>query len=98
MCAMEKTLRTCPKGHKYYKSSDCPTCPVCEDQKRPQIGFLSHLSAPARRALESQGIDTLEKLAGYSKKELLKLHGFGPSSIPVLENALKKEGLTLKIN
>ena len=32
----------------------------------------------------------------WSKKELLQLHGFGPSSIPRLEDVLKKQGLSLK--
>lgn len=44
-------LRTCPKGHKYYKSTDCPTCPICEQEHKPHNSFLSLLVAPARRAL-----------------------------------------------
>ncbi len=38
----EKTLRTCEQGHEYYKSSDCPTCPVCEKRETKE-GFLSLL-------------------------------------------------------
>ena len=41
MAKSEKNLRTCKKGHQYYKSSECPTCPVCEEEKRPEKGFLS---------------------------------------------------------
>lgn len=26
----KKSIRTCKNGHKYCKSSDCPTCPICE--------------------------------------------------------------------
>lgn len=29
----KKTLRTCKKGHRYYKSSDCPVCPACEKER-----------------------------------------------------------------
>ena len=90
------TLRTCKKGHQYYKSSDCPVCPVCETDSKPQQGFLSLLSAPAKRALETKEITTLEKLAEYSEKELLALHGLGKSSIPKLQSALEKENLALK--
>lgn len=90
------TLRTCEKGHKYYKSSNCPTCPICETEKKPQSGFLSVLSAPARRALENNRITTLEQLSKYSEKELLQLHGFGKSSMPKLRAALEKENLTFK--
>ncbi|QLG41979.1 MULTISPECIES: RNA polymerase alpha subunit C-terminal domain-containing protein [Paenibacillus] len=88
------TLRTCEQGHSYYKSSDCPTCPVCEKARKPKEGFLSLLSAPARRALENQGITTLQKLSQYTEKEILKLHGIGPSAIPKLRQALEEEGLS----
>lgn len=91
-----KTRRTCEKGHTYYKSSDCKTCPICEAEKKPKDGFLSLLSAPARRALENNAITTLNQLANHSEKEILKFHGLGKSSIPVLRAALEMEGLTFK--
>lgn len=94
--ASQKNLKICKKGHSYYKSSDCPTCPKCEDEKKPQTGFLSLLSAPARRALENEGILTVKKLSKYSEKEILKLHGMGPGSIPKLKEALKLEGLNFR--
>ena len=90
-----KTLRTCPNGHQYYKSSDCPVCPECEKQNKPG-GFLSALSAPARRALQAAGIITLQQLATYSEKEMLQLHGMGKASLPKLKKALEQEGLGFK--
>jgi predicted RecB family nuclease len=90
------TLRTCRNGHQYYKSSDCPTCPLCEKERAPKEGFLSALSAPARRALENAGIKTLKQLAGKSEKEILNLHGIGPSAIPKLKKSLKNEGFSFK--
>ncbi|WP_245957643.1 RNA polymerase alpha subunit C-terminal domain-containing protein [Niabella yanshanensis] len=92
---MSKTLRTCPNGHQYYKSSDCPVCPECEKQNKPG-GFLSALSAPARRALETAGIVTIQKLSAYSEKEILQLHGMGKASLPILRTALEREGLRFK--
>ncbi|WP_018342054.1 RNA polymerase alpha subunit C-terminal domain-containing protein [Cytophaga aurantiaca] len=92
----KNTLRTCKQGHSYYKSTDCPTCPICEAEKKPKEGFLSTLSAPARRALESIGVKTTHQLAKYSKKEILSLHGMGPASLPKLTAALKEVGLTFK--
>jgi len=92
----EKTLRTCPKGHQYYKSTDCPTCPICEKESKPKEGFLSLLSNPARRALEHEQITTLKKLSKFTETEILSLHGIGPASMPALRNALKKEGLSFK--
>jgi hypothetical protein len=94
--ANKKTLRVCKNGHTYYKSSDCPTCPVCEEAKKPTAGFLSLLSAPARRALENARISTLKQLSNYSEMDILSLHGIGKTTIPVLKKELKKTGLTFK--
>lgn len=88
--------KICPKGHKFFKSSDCPTCPICEKQDKPKDGFLSLLSSPARRALENKGIKTIRQLAKFSEKEILQLHGMGPASMPTLRTALKSEGLQFK--
>lgn len=90
------TLRICKKGHEYYKSTDCPTCPICEQQRKPKDPFLDQLSAPARRALENEKITSLKQLAKYTENELLLLHGFGPSSLPKLRLALASEGLSFK--
>jgi len=91
-----KTLRTCLNGHQYYKSSDCPVCPVCEQGRKADTGFLALLSAPARRALKNKGITTLPQLAEYSEKGILQPHGMGPSSIPKLRQLLAEKGLTFK--
>ncbi|MBT2655447.1 RNA polymerase alpha subunit C-terminal domain-containing protein [Bacillus sp. ISL-18] len=96
MTSSNKSLRTCAKGHKYYKSSDCPTCPICEKELKPAAGFLSILSAPARRALENNGITSLQQLSTYREKEILEFHGMGPASLPKLRTALKGEGLSFK--
>ena len=91
-----KTMRVCPEGHRYEKSSDCPTCPVCEAAPKPADGFFAGLGAPARRALENAGINTVSHLSHKTKKEILQLHGMGPSSIPKLEEKLKAAGLDFK--
>ncbi|WP_025026122.1 RNA polymerase alpha subunit C-terminal domain-containing protein [Caldalkalibacillus mannanilyticus] len=92
----EKSLRVCEKGHKYYKSSDCPSCPTCDQENKPESGFLSKLSSPARNALVHEGIDTLQKLSMYTEKEILKIHGIGPASLPILRISLEKAGLSFK--
>jgi len=96
MTKSQNNLRTCDKGHNYYKSSDCPTCPTCENMRKPENGFLSLLSAPARRALENNGITSLEQLSTYSESEILQFHGMGPASLPKLKNALQENGLSFK--
>lgn len=94
--ATKETLRTCEKGHKYYKSTDCPTCPICEREKEPKAAFLATIAAPARRALERENILTLKKLSSYSEEEILDLHGVGPSVLPKLRKALEMKGLRFK--
>lgn len=91
-----KNKRICTNGHTYFKTSDCPACPICEQQLKPTTGFLAALAAPARRALENKGITTLQQLATCSKKEIVALHGMGPASIPKLSDALHKAGLDFK--
>jgi len=92
-----RILKTCEKGHEYYKSTDCPTCPTCEKKGKPSDGFLSRLSSPARSALlHYLGIDTLEKLSTYTEKDILKLHGIGKASMPILRRALEERGLKFK--
>ena len=59
---------------------------------------MAVISAPARRALENKGITTLEKLSGYTEKEILALHGIGPTVIPKLQKALAESGLSFRRN
>ncbi|GCC53408.1 hypothetical protein SanaruYs_36520 [Chryseotalea sanaruensis] len=89
-------LRICKNGHQFYKSSDCPTCPICEKKNKSAQGFVEKLSAPATRALLNEGIKSLTQLAKYKEADILKLHGVGPSALPIMRKALKENGLTFK--
>lgn len=91
-----KTLTICPNGHRFYKSANCRVCPQCEAEHKPDAAFLTMVSAPARRALEQQGIISLEILSKWSESELLALHGLGKSTIPKLKQLLLEQDLTLK--
>lgn len=91
-----KTKKICSRGHTFYKSSDCPVCPICwknYDHKKKANELPETLSAPAMRALVNAKITTLKKLATYTETDILKLHGIGPSSMPKLRQALKAKGL-----
>lgn len=88
--------KTCPNGHAFTKTSDCPTCPICEAAKKPKDGFLSMISAPARRALESIKVSTLKKLSTFTESDIKALHGMGPSTIKTLKQELKVNGLAFK--
>lgn len=54
------------------------------------------LSKPAHRALKNQGIESIDQLTGYSEKDLLSLHGFGPKALGILKTVLQENGLILK--
>ena len=88
--------KICNQGHKFYKSSDCPVCPICANADKPSNGFLANISAPARRALASKEITTLAQLATFTEKEIAGLHGMGPNAMEKLKTELTKSGLTFK--
>lgn len=78
------------------KSTDCPTCPKCETEKAKAGFFVDRLSAPARRALQGAGITSIKALAKHGERDILALHGMGPSALPKLHAALKAAGLRFK--
>lgn len=94
--ATKRKLKTCKNGHQFFKSSDCPTCPFCEEERKPKDSFLALIAAPARRALEREDIKNLEDLASWTENEIINLHGMGPSSIPKLKKALSEYNLSFK--
>jgi hypothetical protein len=53
----------------------------------------SGLAAPARRALESAGLESLEDVARFPRDELAALHGMGPKALRLLNDALAAGGL-----
>lgn len=54
------------------------------------------LSKPAQRALAGAGIKSLEELSALSEKELMKLHGIGKSTLPILKADMAAMGLRFK--
>ena len=71
--------------------------PICTDCHVVSDNFLKGIIAmPARRALEKEKINSLEKLADYSEKEILQLHGFGKKAVEKLKNHMKENHLSFK--
>lgn len=94
--AKQKSAKKCANGHTYFKTSDCPVCPVCEKENKSKQGPWEKLAAPAQRALKNAGIHRPEDLIKYTEKQLLELHGMGPSSIPKLKVLLRAKKLSFK--
>jgi hypothetical protein len=76
--------KRCSKGHVFFKTTNCPVCPICEKTRIPITDFLSLFPAPARRALENHGVTSLEHLVAIPESEFLSYQGFGPSSIKIV--------------
>lgn len=89
-------VKKCDAGHRFFRSGSCPVCPLCEGEIQLENAFLALLVRPARSALVKEGILKLEQLACYSEKEILKLHGIGPASLPAMRAELAKIGLSFK--
>lgn len=59
---------------------------ICAVSHTAKGNFLQGIiSAPARRALEKEKINSLEKLSQYSEKEILQMHGFGKNAMEKLK-------------
>jgi predicted flap endonuclease-1-like 5' DNA nuclease len=54
---------------------------------------LPAIGRPATRALAERGVASLEQVAGWSRGDLLALHGVGPKAVGILEGALADAGL-----
>jgi 3-deoxy-D-arabino-heptulosonate 7-phosphate (DAHP) synthase len=56
---------------------------------------LPKIGAPATRALNAAGYQSLRQLAGVRRTELAQLHGMGPKALRILQEALEEHGLSL---
>ncbi len=92
----QKTLKICKKGHQFYKTSDCPTCPECEKNSKPKEGFMSKLASPARRALENAGIYSINQLSNYTENEIISLHGMGNNALEKIKAEMKNNNIIFK--
>jgi predicted RecB family nuclease len=76
------------------QAKDCLICPICEAENKPKDSFLALIAALARRALNNNGIATLEQLSTCSEKEILNFHGMGKSTILKLQKLLADQNLS----
>jgi hypothetical protein len=91
--------KVCSRGHKFYKTSDCPVCPKCWSgyyKKQLLSDFPKNLGAPALRGLLNAKIKNLKALSKWKEEDVKKLHGVGPNAIGKLKAALKTKKLSFK--
>lgn len=60
---------------------------------RPVGDLPDGIGKTAARELAHNGITTLEQVSGRTRKELLAIHGVGPTAIRLLGDALAAKGL-----
>lgn len=65
------------------------------DYSKLDSGF-NRLSKPAKRALINNRIHSAKDLAKWTRQDVARLHGIGPTAFPVLDEALKAAGLQFK--
>lgn len=58
--------------------------------------LLLKLANPARRALQTAGITTLEQLSSFTADEILALHGIGKNALRVIQAVLAENGMALR--
>lgn len=72
---------------------------VCAVNPASEGDFLEGIIAiPARKALEREKIDSLQKLSGYSEIEIRKMRGFGEVSLKKLKKHMKENHFSFKEN
>lgn len=84
------------RGSKRGAKARCDPAKVAEFDYSALAPELRVLSKPAQRALINAGLTTLSRVAAKTEKQILELHGFGPSSLPRVSKALSERGLKFK--
>lgn len=54
--------------------------------------IVKRLAKPAQRAIQNEGITTIEQLSNYSEKELAELHGIGKNALNIIKEIMNKNG------
>jgi hypothetical protein len=54
------------------------------------------ISAPARRALAHEGLETLEQLVEFGEQRVAALHGMGPKAMAQLQDAMEEAGISFE--
>ena len=56
--------------------------------------LFQKLAKPAQRAIQNEGITTMEQLSKYSEKEFSQLHGIGKNAMNIVKQTMSEIGLS----
>jgi 2-phosphoglycerate kinase len=56
--------------------------------------LLQKLAKPAQRAIQNEGITSMEQLSQYSEKEMSRLHGIGKNAMDNIKKTMSENGLS----
>lgn len=56
--------------------------------------LLQNLAKPAQRAIQNEGITTMEQLSKYDEKEFSQLHGIGKNAMNIIKQIISENGLS----
>lgn len=102
MKASRKVAKICSRGHKFYKSSDSPVCPICWSgyyyRERLQHDLPRNLAASALRALLNAKITKPSQLSKFTEVEISELHGIDQMLWAYFVRHYKQRDYRLKID
>ncbi len=52
--------------------------------------LFEKLAKPAQRAIQNEGIKTIEQLSRYSEKEFSELHGIGKNAMNIIKEIMSE--------
>lgn len=56
--------------------------------------LLQKLAKPAQRAIQNEGITSIEQLSEYSEKEFSELHGIGKNAMDIIKRIMHEKGFS----
>ena len=59
--------------------------------------LLQKLAKPAQRAVQNEGITTIEQLSKYSEKEFSELHGIGKNAMNIIKRIMSENGIAFSL-
>jgi hypothetical protein len=96
-CCSDPTKTAQRKQTKKSRMQKCDQSLINQFDYSPLSPSFSKLAKPSQRGLLNNGIRTPAGLARRTVEEVTALHGVGPSAMPILREALWKNGMSFNL-